>query len=98
MSGEPFREKRVAPSILAREGEMTVDKLGQALGSIIRILAQNGFSLPKELVLFFKNLLYLNGFATALAPDTNLFTQIEPVFTYFLGRYPEELSQIIADI
>jgi ubiquinone biosynthesis protein len=88
----------VDPTILAREGEMTVDKLGQALGTIIRILAQNGFTLPKELVLFFKNLLYLNGFATALAPGTNLFTQIEPVFTYFLGRYPEELSQIVADI
>lgn len=88
----------VDPTILSREGEMTVDKLGQALGTIIRILAQNGFTLPKELVLFFKNLLYLNGFATALAPDTNLFTQIEPVFTYFLGRYPEELSQIVADI
>jgi ubiquinone biosynthesis protein len=88
----------VDPTILSREGEMTVDKLGQALGTIIRILAQNGFSLPKELVLFFKNLLYLNGFATALAPGTNLFTQIEPVFTYFLGRYPAELSQIISEI
>jgi len=88
----------IDPTILSREGDMTVDKLGQALGSIIRVLATNGFSLPKELVLFFKNLLYLNGFAAILAPDTNLFTQIEPTFTYFVGKYPVELSQIIADV
>ena len=62
------------------------------------MLASKGFRLPKELVLFFKNLLYLNGFATALAPDTDLFAQIEPVFTYFLGRYPNELAQILQGI
>ncbi len=88
----------IDPTLLSREGEMTVDKLGQALGTIIKVLAQNGFQLPKELVLFFKNLLYLNGFAASLAPDTNLFTQIEPTFTYFVGKYPMELSQIIADV
>ena len=78
--------------------EIISNKLGQALGTIIKVLAQNGFQLPKELVLFFKNLLYLNGFAASLAPDTNLFTQIEPTFTYFVGKYPMELSQIIADV
>jgi ubiquinone biosynthesis protein len=88
----------IDPSLLSREGEMTVDRLGQALGAIIRVLASNGFTLPKELVLFFKNLLYLNGFATALAPDTDLFTQIQPVFTYFVGKYPDELSAIISDL
>jgi ubiquinone biosynthesis protein len=88
----------IDPTILSREGEMTVDRLGQALGAIIRVLASNGFTLPKELVLFFKNLLYLNGFATALAPDTDLFTQIEPVFTYFVAKYPDELSAIISDL
>lgn len=88
----------IDPSLLARDADLTVDKLGQALGSIIRVLARNGFKLPKELILFFKNLLYLNGFAAALAPDTNLFTQIEPVFTYFVSKYPAELAQIISDL
>lgn len=86
------------PTILSREGSMTVDKLGVALGSIIRVLAENGFTLPKELVLFFKNLLYLNGFAATLAPDTNLFDQITPTFGYFVSKYPDELSQIMADV
>ncbi len=88
----------VDPTFLSREGEMTVDKLGAALASIIKLLATNGFTLPKELVLFFKNLLYLNGFAAALAPDINLFTQIEPTFNYFVSKYPMELGQIMNEI
>lgn len=88
----------VDPTLLSREGEFTVDKLGQALGAIIGVLARNGFRLPKELVLFFKNLLYLNGFAAILAPDTNLFGQIEPSFAYFVQRYPMELGQIMNEM
>lgn len=88
----------IDPSLLARDADLTVDQLGSALGAIIRVLARNGFKLPKELILFFKNLLYLNGFAAALAPDTNLFEQIEPIFSYFVSKYPSELAQIISDI
>ena len=88
----------IDPSLLARDRDLTVDKLGQALGAIIRTLASNGFRLPKELVLFFKNLLYLNGFAAALAPDTNLFGEIEPIFAYFISRYPDQLSAILAEV
>ena len=51
-----------------------------------------GFVAPKELVLFFKNTLYLNGFAAALAPDLNLFDEIQPVFTYFTSKYAEAMS------
>jgi ubiquinone biosynthesis protein len=77
---------------------MTVETLGQTLGTIIRVLAQNGFTLPKELVLFFKNLLYLNGFAATLTPGADLFTQIEPAFTYFFSKYPDVLAQIVSDV
>jgi ubiquinone biosynthesis protein len=88
----------IDPALRTRERDLTVDQLGQLLATIIRILASNGFRLPKELVLFFKNLLYLNGFASALAPDANLFNQIEPVFAYFTERYPNELSQILTSL
>ncbi|MFN8018623.1 MAG: AarF/UbiB family protein [Acidimicrobiales bacterium] len=88
----------IDPTLLSREGEFTVDRLGQALGTIIRVLARNGFSLPKELVLFFKNLLYLNGFAATLAPDANLFDNIEPTFMYFVTKYPDVLGQIMQDV
>lgn len=89
------RLNAINPSLLARDEPMSVDMLGQALGAVIRVLTESGFSLPKELVLFFKNLLYLNGFAATLARDTNLFDEIPPVFAYFVQRYPNELAVII---
>ena len=88
----------VDPALLTREKPLTVDQLAQALGVVIRFLVTHGFRLPKELILFMKNLLYLNGFCTALAPDTDLFSQIEPVFTYFITRYPEQFAVILADV
>ena len=92
------RLNAVDPSILARDKPMSVDMLGQVLGAVIRILTESGFTLPKELVLFFKNLLYLNGFAATLARDTNLFDEIPPVFAYFVQRYPAELALILGDL
>ena len=61
--------------------------LAAAVGRLIRVVAHRGFRLPKELVLFFKNLLYLNGFANAVAPDANLLAQVDPVFGYFDSKY-----------
>jgi ubiquinone biosynthesis protein len=92
------RLNAIDPSILARDKPMSVEMLGAVLGGVLRILTESGFSLPKELVLFFKNLLYLNGFATTLARDTNLFDEIPPVFSYFVQRYPQELALIIGSV
>ena len=69
-----------------------LDELAESMGLILRLLARSGFVLPKELVLFFKNLLYLNSFAASLAPDVNLLEEIEPIFTYFMTKYPEALQ------
>jgi ubiquinone biosynthesis protein len=71
-----------------------LDAVADALGSIIRALASAGFIAPKELVLFFKNMLYLNGFAAAIAPDVNLIEEIEPVFMYFTAKYGEAMTAL----
>jgi ubiquinone biosynthesis protein len=77
-----------------RAGQMTAnfEEFADAIGGIIRVLTAAGFVAPKELVLFFKNTLYLNGFAAALAPDLNLFDEIQPVFSYFTSKYAEAMT------
>jgi len=60
-----------------------------------RLLAEHRFRQPKELVLFSKNLLYLNGLCNAFAPDINLLAEIAPVFLYFQTKYPKEIAQIV---
>jgi len=88
----------INPAILARDEPLSVEMLGEVLGAVLRVLTESGFTLPKELVLFFKNLLYLNGFAMTLARHTNLFDEIPPIFAYFVQRYPKELELIVGDL
>ena len=60
-----------------------------------RLLAEHRFRQPTELVLFCKNLLYLNGLCNAFAPDINLMAEIAPIFVYFQAKYPTEIAQIL---
>ncbi|MGH9039783.1 MAG: ABC1 kinase family protein, partial [Acidimicrobiia bacterium] len=61
----------------------------------IRLLAEHRFRQPKELFLFSKNLLYLNGLANAFAPDINLLAEVGPIFAYFQAKYPAAMTQMI---
>ncbi len=79
------------------EGEpVTQENLGSALGAVIRVLTSEGFRLPTPLVLFFKNLLYLIGFAAAVAPDADLLGEIGPIFQYFRSKYGSILDEIVS--
>ena len=62
-----------------------------------RLLAEHRFRQPTELVLFCKNLLYLNGLCNAFAPDINLMAEIAPIFLYFQAKYPKEIAAIMSE-
>src|SRR5437588_640884 len=76
---------------------VTHEQIVEGMGQVMRILVAHGFRLPKELVLFFKNLLYLNGLAATLAPDLNLLGEVDPIFQYFAAKYEKELPQFRPD-
>jgi len=71
---------------------ITHEQIVEGMGQVMRILVAHGFRLPKDLVLFFKNLLYLNGLAATLAPDLNLLGEVDPIFQYFAAKYEQELG------
>ncbi len=71
---------------------MSQDEIAERLGALIRVLASRGLRVPKELVLFFKNLLYLNAFAASIAPDVDLLGEIAPIFAYFSEKYADEIA------
>ncbi len=71
---------------------ITHAQIVEGMGQAMRILVAHGFRLPKELVLFFKNLLYLNGLSATLAPDLNLLGEVDPIFQYFAAKYEQELG------
>ncbi|WP_084270077.1 ABC1 kinase family protein [Patulibacter minatonensis] len=68
------------------DGQVTFDRLGETLGRLLRTLAAGGFRMPKELVLFFKNLLYLSGFAAAVAPDADVLAVVSGILADLFGR------------
>ncbi len=72
--------------------QLTFDQLGQTLNGVLRVLSESGFRLPKELVLFFKNLLYLTGFTASVAPDADLLSQIAPILGHFSDKYADEMA------
>ncbi len=76
-------------------GEVTFDKLGATLGRLLAVLAANGFRLPKELVLFFKNLLYLGEFTATFAPDADLLAEVAQIMGELLAAHPEELGALV---
>jgi len=76
---------------------VTHEQIVEGMGQVMRILVAHGFRLPKDLVLFFKNLLYLNGLAATLAPDLNLLGEVDPIFQYFAAKYEQELSMFDTD-
>ena len=72
--------------------ELDFTALTDQFGQLLRLLASHRFRVPKDLVLFSKNLLYLNGLAAAVAPDINLLAETEPVLGYFVAKYPQQMS------
>lgn len=76
-------------------GGITFERLGESVSSQLAILARNGFRMPKELVLFFKNLLYLSSFAAAVAPEADLFLAIEDALGGLDEQHGAGLAQLI---
>lgn len=83
-------EREVRPHDIPEDADVV--ELANRIGQLIRVVARHGVQLPKELVLFFKNLLYLNGFASSVAPDANLLAEIAPAFAYFQVKYGEAID------
>jgi ubiquinone biosynthesis protein len=77
-------------------GAVTFERLGENVSNQLSILARHGFRMPKELVLFFKNLLYLSSFAAAVAPQADLFAAIESALGGIGERHAEEMAHLLA--
>lgn len=77
-------------------GQVTFDQLGITLGRLLQVLARNGFRMPKDLVLFFKNLLYLSGFAASVAPDTDVLAVVQDILLELLADPDSGLGAAVA--
>ncbi len=57
----------------------------------MKLLLGYGARMPKELMLYVKNLVFLDGAIARLAPDLDLFAEISDITMYFARTHGEKL-------
>ena len=74
---------------------LTGEELVAELRTIVKALLAYGARMPKELMLFIKNMVFLDGAIASLAPNLDLFGEIAQIATYFTVNHGERLAREI---
>jgi ubiquinone biosynthesis protein len=72
---------------------LTADQMVAELRDVTKALLGYGARLPKELMLFVKDILFLNGAMATMAPDVDILGEILAVVTYFTERHGEQIAR-----
>ncbi len=72
---------------------LTADEMVDELRDVTKALLGYGARLPKELMLFVKDILFLNGAMAAMAPDVDILGEILAVVTYFTEHHGERIAR-----
>ncbi|HET8931058.1 MAG TPA: AarF/UbiB family protein [Acidimicrobiales bacterium] len=78
--------------------EMSPEALTGEMQRVIKALLGMGARLPKDLMLFVKNMVFLDGAIATLAPDLDLFAELADITTAFTTRHSEQLSRDLGAI
>jgi ubiquinone biosynthesis protein len=71
--------------------QLTADELVGEMQRSVKTLLALGAKLPKELMLFVKNLMFLDGSIATLAPDLDLFAEVESIALMFATKHGEQI-------
>ena len=72
---------------------MTADEMAGQLRDVTKALLGYGAKLPKELMLFVKNLLFLNGSMAIMAPDVDILGEVLAIVTYFSENHGDRIAR-----
>ena len=71
---------------------LSADELSGEIRRVVKALLARGARFPKALMLFVKDLVFLDGAIATLAPDLDLFAEITELATYFTTRHGERIA------
>jgi ubiquinone biosynthesis protein len=71
---------------------LTPEQLTGEIQKVVKALLGAGARLPKPLMLFVKNLVFLDGAIATLAPNLDLFAEIATIALYFGERHGERIA------
>ncbi len=75
--------------------QMSVEQLTSEMRELTKRLLGYGARMPKELMLFVKDLLFLDGAMALMAPDVDLLGEIMNVVIYFHAHHGEKIARDI---
>jgi ubiquinone biosynthesis protein len=70
---------------------LTAEELVGEMQRSIKTLLGLGARMPKELMLFVKNMMFLDGAIATLAPDLDLFAEVEAIALLFAAKHGERI-------
>jgi ubiquinone biosynthesis protein len=73
--------------------KLSADELVGELQQSVKTLLALGAKMPKELMLFVKNMVFLDGTIATLAPDLDIFGEIEAISLMFAEKHGERIMQ-----
>jgi ubiquinone biosynthesis protein len=72
--------------------QMSADALTNELRDLTKKLLGYGARAPKELMLFVKNMMFLDGATATLAPDLDILGEMAQIYAYFQQHYGEQIA------
>ena len=72
---------------------LSADEMVDELREVTKALLGYGARMPKELMLFVKDILFLNGAMATMAPDVDILGEILAVVTYFNEHHGEQIAR-----
>jgi ubiquinone biosynthesis protein len=72
--------------------QMSADALTNELRELTKKLLGYGARAPKELMLFVKNMMFLDGATATLAPDLDILGEMAQIYAYFQQHYGEQIA------
>ena len=67
--------------------EMSGEELVSEIQGVLKGLLAHGARLPKHLMLYVKNMIFLDGAIAQLAPDLNLFAEVTRIWGHFASQH-----------
>lgn len=71
--------------------KMSADELTSELKELTKKLLSYGATVPKELMLFVKNMVFLDGATATLAPELDILEEIQQIYMYFAQTHGERI-------
>lgn len=72
--------------------QLTQEQMMAEIQKAVKGLLEYGARMPKELMLFVKNMMFLDGAIATLAPDLDIFAEIASISLYFAETHGERIA------